>query len=80
MGTGFDPNRELTYLLASLEKGDHIIFWADWCTTPAFDDGIVEKVDMYIIKTFGIAAKNLCERSSGERKMTWKTAENQSIV
>lgn len=80
IGRVFDPNSELSYIFTSLEKWDHVIFWADWCTTPAFDDGIVDKVDMYIIKTFGIAARNLCERNSNERRLSWKTQDNQTIA
>ena len=42
----------MVYALESLEKGKHVILWGDWCTTPSLDDGIVDKVDTYIVRTF----------------------------
>ena len=79
MGIKTNSEKELNYALDALEKGKHIIFWADWCTTPSLDDGLVDKVDIYIVRTFKISSRNLCERDSEARKMTWKTPENKTI-
>lgn len=76
----FQARDELSYALDSLEKWDHILLWADWCTTPEFDDGIVEKIDLYIVRNFKISWRNECERDASNRKLTWTTPDNIVIT
>jgi hypothetical protein len=52
LGFKTNPEKELNYALSSLESGSHILLWGDWCTSPEFEDGIVNKVDTYIVRTF----------------------------
>ncbi|MBP9812791.1 hypothetical protein KBC86_05385 [Candidatus Gracilibacteria bacterium] len=79
MSSGATGEDELEYALDSLEKGNHILFWADWCTTPEFDDGIVDKIDMYIVRHFGISSRNECERTASQRAFSWKTPTNEIV-
>ncbi|GAB0175039.1 MAG: hypothetical protein HHAS10_09180 [Candidatus Altimarinota bacterium] len=79
MSSGITGDIQLSGALDALKKGDHIIFWGDWCTTPAFDDGVVDKIDMYVFRNFTISGRNECERASAERVMTWKTKEGTSV-
>lgn len=56
------------------------MLWGDYCTTPEYEDGIVDKVDMYTLRAFPISGRNHCERSSKERIMRWETQDGKEIV
>ena len=79
MSSGATGEDELEYALDSIEKWNHILLWGDWCTTPEFDDGIVDKIDMYVVRHFGISSRNECERTSTQRAFSWKTPNNEIV-
>jgi hypothetical protein len=51
----------LTHLLSSLDAGKHTILWADWCTAPEYEDGLIKKDKNLLKSTFPIPAKNICK-------------------
>jgi len=52
----FDKNDHLTLLLESLEDGDSVQLWWDYCTTPEFED---------------TKKKNKCASLNKQRKISW---------
>jgi hypothetical protein len=70
----------LTHLLESLDNGKHVILWGDWCTDPAYEDGILERDKKIIKKLFPIPWKNTCKNWRINRDFTWKTPEWKKVV
>ncbi len=73
------PHKQLVYLLDKVKHWSHVILWWDWCTTPADEDGILQSGWRWTLHYFPLAAKNICVRSSEERKFSWKTTDNKKI-
>ncbi len=71
--------RHLVKLLGEIQNSSRVILWGDWCTTPALDDGIVDKHYQNLIRIFPIAAKNPCDRDSDKRVFSWSTPNKEYI-
>jgi uncharacterized protein YvpB len=69
----------LTEILTAIDNGDHVILWGDWCTLGEYEDGVVEKVDPYIIALFQIPGRNRCDRWPFERIHYWLTEEGKVV-
>ena len=70
------PADRLEKWLEAIHSGASVILWGDWCTTSFREDGIVEKIDNYVLRFFPLLpAKNTCERPQEERIMLWNTPD-----
>lgn len=74
------PRERLSRVISLLDSGSSVMLWWDWCTSSDDEDGIVEKIDSYIIRSFSIAARNTCDRSSDDRIMRWRLSTGESIT
>jgi hypothetical protein len=71
----YNDKEHLTHLLESLDSGKHVILWGDWCTNPAYEDGILSRDKKTIARLFPISGKNTCKHWQVNRDFTWKTQE-----
>lgn len=55
------------------------MLWADWCTDPRYEDGIVSRDRTQIMRAFPLAAKNTCSRLNLDRRFTWQTMEGKIV-
>lgn len=78
-GKNLIPRKRLISLFDAIESGKRVILWGDWCTTPVNEDGIVKKVDTYIVNNLPISAINPCDRSQEQRTFSWKTPSGKTV-
>lgn len=78
-GQNIIPRKRLIKLFDAIESDKRVILWWDWCTTSSSDDGIVKKVDTYIVNNLPISAINPCGRSHEDRILSWKTPSGKEI-
>ena len=74
------PRTRITQVLESLHLGSRVILWWDWCTESAYEDGIVEKIDNYVLRFIPISWVNECARPSGERIFSWRTSLGKEVI
>ncbi len=73
------PKKHLTTLLESLKKWKRVTLWADWCTDPRYEDGVVLDVNDSLIKTYGISARNTCATWWEDRSLSWITKTGKKV-
>ncbi len=69
----------LTHLFDDLEEWHRVMLWWDWCTLPAYEDGMLEDVDAFVVEHTFLNARNPCSRSYSERRFSWKTPDGKMI-
>lgn len=78
--TDYTDKKHLTHLLSALDTWKHVILWADWCTAPEYEDGLIKKDKNILRDIFPISAKNTCKNYKWYRYFDWKTKTGKKVV